>query len=222
MKYIAIIPARGGSKRFPNKNIHLLGGKPLIAHSIEYAKKCNLISEVYVSSDDSQILKIAEEYGAIPILRPPEISGDTEPTYTALQHVSGIIGEYDHMVLLQSTNPLRPAGLIEDALKLINESNSDSLFTVTPSHRKLGKIINNVYLPWNYSFGQRSQDMDLLYYENGLLYISRKELIEKGRIMGDKCFPMVVNHIFGTIDIDTKEDFDLAAYYYDKFYQNSK
>ena len=222
MKYIAIIPARGGSKRFPDKNIHLLGGKPLIAHSIEYAKKCNLISEIYVSSDDSQILKIAEKYGATPILRPSEISGDTEPTYTALQHASKIAGEYDYMVLLQATNPLRPEKLIENAIFQIDTLSLESLFTVSPLTRKLGKIENAHFIPWNYQFGMRSQDMDSLFYENGLLYITTKKMIDIGKIMDKNSYPLLINHVFGTIDIDTNEDFELAEYYYGKFYQNSK
>ena len=222
MKHIAIIPARGGSKRFPDKNIHLLGEKPLIAHSIEYAQKSNLISEIYVSSDDSQILKIAEKYGAIPILRPSEISGDTEPTYTALQHASSIIGEYNYMVLLQATNPLRPAGLLENAISQIKTLSLESLFTVSPLFRKLGKTENSHFIPCNYQFGMRSQDMDSLFYENGLLYITSKKMIEAGEIINKDSYPLEINHIFGTIDIDTKEDFELAEYYYGKFYKNSK
>ena len=120
--------------------------------------------------------------------------------------------DFDYVILLQATNPLRPKSLLNDAIDIIEQGNNDSLFTVTKSEKKLGKIINNVFVPWNYKFGQRSQDLDPLYYENGLLYISSKDLLLNEIIEGPTAFPMVVNHPFSTADIDTKEDFLYAKY----------
>ncbi|CCY86347.1 acylneuraminate cytidylyltransferase [Bacteroides intestinalis CAG:564] len=116
------------------------------------------------------------------------------------------------MILLQATNPLRPKELLSEAIRIMEKGGYDSLMTVNKSLKKLGKIIDNQFVPWNYRFGMRSQDMDPLYYENGLLYITSKEQIFKGNIIGDKMYPMVVEHIFGEVDIDTMEDMSYAEY----------
>ena len=132
-KTIAIIPARGGSKRLHNKNILRLGGLPLVAHSILYAKfNSDIIDAVYVSTDDEAIKKVAIAYGALVIDRPPELSGDTEPTISALQHVLQTINEsIDDVVLLQPTNPLREGNLLKEAYEIYKFDNYTSLFTVT-------------------------------------------------------------------------------------------
>ncbi|MFT4802597.1 MAG: CMP-N-acetylneuraminic acid synthetase, partial [Flavobacteriaceae bacterium] len=169
---IAIIPARGGSKRLPNKNIKLLGSLPLIAHSIKFAQE-NGIEKIVVSTDDDAIKKIAIDYGAEVILRPAELAIDTSPTIDALKHVIQSIPEdFDTIILLQPTNPLRPKNLLEDALKIMKEQNYDSLMSVSRNHQKFGKISKNKFVPFNYEFGQRSQDLEPLFFENGLLYIT--------------------------------------------------
>lgn len=220
MRYIAIIPARGGSKRLPGKNIMTLGNKPLIAHSIEYAKENHLLSEVYVSTDCEQIAEIASSFDAKVILRPAELATDTTTTAAVLKHAAEKIiqskVEFDFIVLLQPTNPLRPDNLIRNAISIIEQEKNDSLITVSRIEKKLGKINNNEFIPWNYKFGQRSQDLEPLYYENGLLYITKKDLILEERIMGETMYPFVIDHIYGTIDIDNLEDFKLAEYYYNK------
>ncbi|WP_322549037.1 acylneuraminate cytidylyltransferase family protein [Flavobacterium psychraquaticum] len=217
MKTIAIIPARGGSKRLPNKNIQLLGGIPLIAHSILFAKKHSFISEVYVSTDDEAIKKVALHYGAVVIDRPAALSGDLEPTVSALKHVLETIEEdVENLVLLQATNPLRPEKMLAEAFQIFQEKNCDSLFTVSQNRHKLGKINHNKFEPFNYTIGQRSQDLEPLYYENGLLYISKAELILKDSIFDEAGFPFEVNHIFASVDIDTQEDFEYATYLFNK------
>ena len=130
MRNIAIIPARGGSKRLPNKNTMLLGGIPLIAHSILEAKKHSaILDDIYVSTDDAQIKAIALSFGANVIDRPAHLSGDSEPTVTALKHVlESIDFEADSVFLLQPTNPLRPENLLVDAFRLFQENQSDYIF----------------------------------------------------------------------------------------------
>jgi len=86
------------------------------------------------------------------------------------------------------------------------------LFTVSRDYKKLGKIIDNQYQPFNYSIGYRSQDLEPLYYENGLLYITRASLIKENIIFNEKSIPFIVNHKFAEIDIDTQEDFDYAEF----------
>lgn len=217
-KTIAIIPARGGSKRLPEKNIKLLDGLPLIAHSILFAKaNSDIISDIYVSTDDEKIKEIAIQYGAKVIDRPAELSGDFEPTVSALKHVLSTIEPVENVVLLQATNPLRPTNLLKEAFGFFLNNNDDSLFTVTQNHQKFGKITNNKFSPFNYEIGQRSQDLEPLYFENGLLYISKSKLILEDIIISEKAFPLLVNHPFATIDIDTQEDFDYADYLLKKY-----
>jgi len=218
MKTIAIIPARGGSKRLPGKNILLLGGMPLLAHSIIYAKSnSDLIDDVYVSTDDEQIKEVALAYGAKVIDRPQSISGDLEPTISSLQHaLESIDSDVENVVLLQPTNPLRPIDLLSECFQKYLEDNLDSLFTVSQNHHKLGKIVNATFVPFNYEIGQRSQDLEPLFFENGLLYIAKSKLILEGKIISEKAFPYIVNHVFADVDIDTQEDFDYAEYLLNK------
>ena len=216
MKFITIIPARGGSKRFPGKNTHVLNGSPLICHSIEYSIKNHLIQGTYVSTDAEDIKAVSRVAGAEIIDRPAEYAGDHATTASAMKHAvqylmdKGV--EFDYVVLLQATNPLRPKPLLDDAIKIIEKGENDSLFTVNRSEKKLGKIIDGRFVPWNYKFGMRSQDMEPLYYENGLLYITKKELLLDEIIEGPTAYPMIVDHPFGEVDIDTVEDFHYAEY----------
>lgn len=221
MKYITVIPARGGSKRFPRKNIYKIAGVPLIAHSINYSIANSRISKTYVSTDDAEIKSVSQDYGAIVLNRPEELSGDYVTTASVITHVAETLlksGEdFDYIILLQPTNPLRPDNLLDDAIKIMETGNYDSLMTVNRDCHKLGKIIDGKFTPWNYEFGMRSQDMEPLYYENGLLYITSKEQILKGNIMGEKMYPMIMNHIFGEVDIDTREDMVYAEYIYQHY-----
>ena len=215
MKNIAIIPARGGSKRIPEKNIKLFAGVPLLAHSILYAQQNEtLIDEIYVSTDIIEIKKIAIQYGAKVIDRPEHLSGDLEPTITALKHVLESIdcSDVESVVLLQPTNPLRPQDLLKQAFEIYNNSNCDSLFTVSRNHQKFGKIIGHKYHPFNYNIGQRSQDLEPLYFENGLLYITKADLILKDIIISENAYPLEVDHVFAKVDIDTFEDLDYADF----------
>ena len=218
MKTIAIIPARGGSKRLPNKNVLLLNGMPLIAHSILYAQaNARVIDEIYVSTDDATIKEIAIAYGAKVIDRPIEISGDLEPTISALQHVlKSIDDEIESVILLQPTNPLRSGNLLVEAFEKYKSGALDSLFSVTRSYQKLGKIIESNFIPFNYEVGQRSQDLEPLFYENGLLYITKAALISKGTIISENSFPFEVDHVFAKVDIDTQDDLEYAEYLIEK------
>lgn len=218
MKTIAIIPARGGSKRLPNKNILSLGGIPLIVHSILYAQKNSaIIDDIYVSTNDEAIKNVALQYGAKVIDRPENLSGDLEPTVTALKHVLETLEfEVDNVILLQPTNPLREENLLRDAFGIYQKQNCESLFTVSRNDQKLGKIANDTFVPFNYEIGQRSQDLEPLYFENGLLYISKAKLILENMIISESAFPYKVDSIFGKLDIDLQDDFDYAEYLYHK------
>jgi len=211
---IAIIPARGGSKRLIGKNSLLLAGIPLLAHSILYAKRnSEIIDDVYVSTDDAEIKQLALNYGAKVVDRPDYLSGDFEPTVSCLKHcLENIEQEVENVFLLQPTNPLRMDDLLRNAFMAFKAQKSDSLMTVTKSHHKLGKIVQNRFEPFNYEPGQRSQDLEPLFFENGLLYISSAELIRQDKIISAAAIPFVVDHIFAGVDIDTQEDLDYAEY----------
>lgn len=216
MRFITVIPARGGSKRFPSKNVHPFIGMPLIAHSILCSKESSKVIETYVSTDDEDIKKVSIKYGASIIDRPLELGGDFTTSADVMKNaVEQLIErgvEFDYVLLLQATNPLRPKWLLDEAISIIEQINIDSLMTVSRSDLKLGKIIDNHFKPWNYHYGQRSQDLEPLYYENGLLYISSKELLLQGKIVSENMYPMVVDHIFGEVDIDTREDMAYAEF----------
>lgn len=219
MKNIVIIPARGGSKRLPSKNVQLLDGIPLLAHSIRYAlKNTAVVDAVFVSTDDEKIKEIALQFGANVIDRPAALSGDEEPTVSALKHALEFINDtsVENVILLQPTNPLRPENLLKVAFHFYIENNCDSLFTVSRNHQKLGKIRDDKFVPFNYEYGQRSQDLEPFYFENGLLYISKTAVILEDTIITENSFPYKVNHIFATIDIDTQEDFDYAVFVSEK------
>lgn len=214
MKNIAIIPARGGSKRLPNKNILNLDEIPLLVHSIKYAQVNNAnIDAVYVSTNDEKIKEISLHYGAQVIDRPDTISGDLEPTITTIQHALSVLGStIENVILLQPTNPLRPENLLKECFEKFENTNCDSLFTVSSNHHKLGKIVEEKFIPFNYEIGQRSQDLDPLYFENGLLYITKASCILNGNIISKNALPYLVDHVFSKVDIDTQEDFDYAEF----------
>lgn len=213
-KTIAIIPARGRSKRIPNKNIKLLNRIPLLLYSINYAKQnLDIIDKIVVSTDDAEIKQIAIENQIEVIDRPKEISGDLATTVSALKHViENQERSFDHVILLQVTNPLRPKTLLNKAYNEFIGTNSDSLMSVSRNFDKFGKIIKNKFVPFNYEMGQRSQDLDPLYYENGLIYIIKTTLIQNDIILGDNNIPFIVDHVYAKVDIDTDEDLNFAQY----------
>lgn len=213
IKIVVIIPARGGSKRLPNKNIKQLNGKPLISYSIEYAQKNIPNADIIVSTDNVEISAISKQFGAIVQKRPSALSEDETPTIDVLQYViKQVDNQYDFIVLLQPTNPLRPDNLFHNAWNALLDTNEESLFTVSLNHHKLGKINNGVFMPTSYNFGERSQDLSPLYYENGLIYISSTSLIKKGILMNESSVPMIVNHTYSSVDIDTELDWNWAEF----------
>jgi N-acylneuraminate cytidylyltransferase len=214
MKNIALIPARGGSKRLAGKNTKLLGGIPLLAHSIRYAQQFpELIEAVYVSTNDPECKAVALVFGAQVIDRPNELATDESPTYSCLQHaLTQLQDDVKTICLLQPTNPLRPANLLAEAYALFTQQAASSLFSVSRSHHKLGKIVNHRFHPYNYTIGQRSQDLDPLYFENGLLYITTPGVLQEDAVFNADAIPFEVNHPFAQIDIDTLADFEYAEY----------
>ncbi len=221
-KNLVFIPARGGSKRIPDKNIKLFCGKPLLYYTISFAKACKNVDEIVVSTDSETIKELAEEYGATVIIRPTELATDCSTTASAAKHTleqyqnKGMV--FDTFITLQTTNPLRISGILDEALELFySNTDCDSVISVTKNKHKLGSIENDIFVPSTYNAGQRSQDIEPLYYENGMLYITRPSLIMEEEILGKKAYPYVINTIFAEIDIDEPEDFQIAELIYTHF-----
>ncbi len=213
---IAIIPARGGSKGLPGKNIRTLAGKPLIAHSIINVKEAKLVDRVYVSTDDNEIAKISKDYGAEIINRPEELAGDTASSESALIHAveqieaTGVT--IDLVVFLQCTSPIRTETDIDNGIRKVKTEGADSLLSVSPSHRFLWQEIDGITksINYNYRHRPRRQDMQPQYVENGSIYIFKPWVLkELNNRLGGKVtlFPMSEA---ASWEIDSLLDFEIA------------
>ncbi|MEX2597044.1 MAG: acylneuraminate cytidylyltransferase family protein [Salibacteraceae bacterium] len=212
------IPARANSERFPQKSLALLGGKPLIAHSIDYAKMdCDQDDSIYICTNDQAVEDLSKAMNVECLKRSDSVSLPNTTTIDTIQHCLKNLNIFDYLVLLQPTNPLRPKSLLREMMMSMMVNHCESAFSISKSSRKLGTIENNNFSPFNYSFGQRSQDLTQLYYENGLMYISSIKLIEKGELINQKSLPFVVDHPFGTVDIDFPHDLEWASFLLDKY-----
>ena len=215
-KITAFIPARGGSKGMPGKNIKEFAGKPLVVHSIEYALNCTKIDEVVVSTDDDKIAKISRKAGAKVVIRPPELSTDSATTESAIHHfVNKFNKKPDILVLLQPTSPFRPKGSLENAITHFTENGFDSLLSITPTHRFYWRVKEDqtAFAEYDYLNRPRRQDMkldDIRYVENGSLYIfTRKHFDKTGNRLGGKIGYVEWPEDY-SIEIDTQLDFDMV------------
>lgn len=152
MKILAIIPARGGSKGIKNKNIRLFGGKPLLAHTIECAKKSKFVNRLIVSTDSAKIAQISKKYGAeVPFLRPAELAQDKSKVVDAVVYLLNKLKkdeqyQPDYIVLLQSTSPLRTTADIDNALKLCFKRRADAVVSLCPTEQLLFTKDKNDFL----------------------------------------------------------------------------
>ena len=212
----AFIPARGGSKGMPGKNIKEFAGKPLVVHSIEYALNCSQIDEVVVSTDDDKIAKIALKAGAKVVIRPPELSTDSATTESAIHHfVNKFNKKPDILVLLQPTSPFRPKGSLENAITHFTENGFDSLLSITPTHRFYWRVKEDqtAFAEYDYLNRPLRQDMkldDIRYVENGSLYIfTRKHFDKTGNRLGGKIGYVEWSEEY-SLEIDTPLDFNMV------------
>jgi CMP-N-acetylneuraminic acid synthetase len=214
MKYILVIPARSNSKRLPGKNMKILGDKPLIQYSIDFAKQNFDKEMIWVNSDCPIILNFAQSLGVNTMKRPKQLAKDTTSTVEVLinqiEHFKKCNIECDAIILLQPTNPFRENDLLSRAIEKFQISKRNSLATFSISEKKMGIIENNLFYPKNYTPGQRSQDIQKSYFENGLLYITKSTSILKGNIITEDVFPLICDTIESSIDIDYMEDFIFA------------
>ncbi len=213
---IAVIPARGGSKGVPRKNIKKLLGKPLIAYTIEAAKKAKLLDGVYVSTEDREIAKVSKKYGAEIIERPAELAADDTPTYKVLQHAVNYLensGKKLKTVLtLQATSLIRDAKDIDNAIKMLEENDCDSVVSACEIeyHPYWSKKIENGFLVPFVEAGKeyyRRQDMPKAYRLNGSVYATKRDVVmNQNSVFGEKVIPLLMDD-FHSIDIDAELDF---------------
>jgi CMP-N-acetylneuraminic acid synthetase len=219
--FLAVIPARGGSKRLPGKNILSLGNKPLIAHTIKAALSSKYISKTIVSSDDEGILNIAKKFGSDIIKRPAELATDTASSLDAIKHtIKNQKEKFDYIVLLQPTSPLRTSKHIDEAIELLYEKKALSIISVceldhplqwtlkVPEDLDITSSINNMDK-------SRSQDLDKHFRLNGAIYITETELLLKKDTTQslEKVFAYIMDKR-SSIDIDDEFDFKLAELYF--------
>jgi CMP-N-acetylneuraminic acid synthetase len=213
---VAIIPARGGSKRLPRKNVRRFAGKPLLVHSIEVAQKISSIARILVSTDDAETADIAKTAGAEVVVRPAELSSDHATTASAIRHALVTTFASDDLpravVTLQPNCPLRSPGLVASAIERFERESADSVVSVTRSHHKLGTIEAGTFVP-RYRTGMRSQDLPAEYYENGVVYVSAANMVvEREDLFGARIVPLVIDTIYALGDIDTELDFRVAEF----------
>ena len=223
-RILAFIPARGGSKGIPHKNITPLAGKPLIQYTIDAAKQSRYIDYVLVSTDDEEIAAVARRCGAeVPFLRPPELAADTAKTIDAVLHAIETLREagetFDSLVLLQPTSPLRTAEDINGAVETFYQNNRRSVVSVsevsdhpilirtieqTPEGERLKPLLEG-------SSTVRRQDMPPFYRVNGSIYINPMEEICQATSFNDNPVPYVTAKDY-SVDIDDPADLVLAEF----------
>ena len=219
---LAVIPARGGSKRLPGKNIKTLAGKPLIQWTIEAALECDLIDETIVSTDDLSIAELSKEQGAsIPFIRPCSLAQDTSTSIDVLIHALDYYKEqgiaFDYVMLLQPTSPLRNAGHIYGAVDMLGEKGADAVISVCETDHSplwtntLDETCNMDSFLRKELKNKRSQDLPEYFRLNGAIY-----LVSTDRLRAEKTI-FISNNIYGykmdrnsSVDIDEELDFIIA------------
>lgn len=195
---LAVIPARGGSKGLPGKNIRLLHGKPLIAWSIEAAQQASGVDRVVVSTDSDDIAAVAREWKCEVLKRPAELATDEATTIAVLGHVAQEVPEAMSIIVLQPTSPLRDRGLIDECIGLYGKSQYSNLATgYWCKIQEFGKHNN-----------MRRQDYKGFFYDDGNVYILSRQLIEQGMWYGENIFRHVIAR-HQNYEIDDEIDFDI-------------
>lgn len=215
--FLAIIPARGGSKRLPRKNVLDLAGKALIAWSIEAGLNSKYIDEVIVSSDDDEILEVAKKFGANIIQRPDELASDTATTFDAIKHTIENSKKYDYIILLQATSPMRNEIHIDEAIKLLESKNVDAVVSVCEMDHSplwsntLDESLSMQGFLKDEVLNKRSQDLEKYYRLNGAIYICKtdKLLEEESFFIKENILAYKMDRK-SSIDIDEEIDFKMA------------
>jgi CMP-N,N'-diacetyllegionaminic acid synthase len=214
---VCVIPARGGSKGVPKKNLRLLAGTPLLAHTLRHASAAACIGRTVVSTDDAEIAALARELGAGVVERPPELSTDDASSESAITHALGVLEREryvpDVVVFLQCTSPFRSRGDIDAAAKPVLAGEADSVLSVVPFHGLLWqREANGESRPVNFDPAKRPrrQEMPARYVENGSIYVFTRDLFQRTGVRLGGRMRLHVMHGAAALDIDTEEDLRLA------------
>lgn len=212
MRAIGLIPARGGSKRIPGKNIKLLGGKPLIVHSIILAQVAGL--EVWVSTENPAISETAAYYGAMVIQRPWSLAQDSSTDFEVIRHALSVV-EADLVVYLRPTTPFRTVDRVKEAVRLMSVPGYDSLRSVeemSESAFKCFRIRGGLLDPLTLGVDvtdKPNQELPKTYHPNGYVDIVRKEVVDSGSLWGRGRYAFITPP---TVEIDTPEQWEYAEY----------
>ncbi len=223
MRILSLIPARGGSKRLPGKNVRPLGGKPLVVWSIDGVNNIPEICDILVSTDDPDIADVCKEAGAyVPWLRPAELASDTASSVDVALHALDWYetekGEVDGILLLQPTSPFRTRANVQQGIELFGKHGHQPVLGVSPTHAHpmwMLKMEGDYLVPFmqEYGFGTRSQNLPSAYVVNGSFYlISPSELRACRSFVGSKTIPLLIEPPQEAVDIDTEWDFKLAEF----------
>lgn len=224
MEILAIIPARGGSKGVPRKNIRLIGGKPLIAHSIEQALQARQVNRTIVSTDDAEIADVARKYGAEVVIRPPELATDTASAEPALLHVMSFLEQTEGytpslIVFLQPTAPLRQPDDIDNAINQLSKDNADSLLSLTETREFMWEKTEKGFtsLTFDYKDRKRRQELEPIYYENGSIYVFKPEIIKKYQCRLGGKISVYLMEPWQRVDIDDYDSLEWCEQLYWKY-----
>lgn len=213
---IAIIPARGGSKRLPRKNVLPIAGKPLIAYTIEQAQQSRLINRVIVSTDDDEIASVSKRYGAEVVRRPDELSVDNMSTVPVLCHAVGSLEERESIVLLQCTSPIRNQDDIDKAINVFKEQKSDCLFSACRFKEYIWQVKGGIAESINFDYESqfwRGQDFPKQFRANGSIFIYKRVVLDKlNNIFGTGKISVYEMDYMSSFQIDTLEEFELCEY----------
>lgn len=231
MKNIAIIPARGGSKRIPRKNIKPFMGKPIIAYSIEAALQSGLFDEVMVSTDDEEIAAIARQYGAsVPFYRSAEMSNDYATTADVIEEVLDIYKEngqiFDNVCCLYATAPFVTPHRLKEAFEMMINKEYNSVFTAVafsyPVQRGLKIEDGKIRMVWPEHLNTRSQDLPPIYHDAGQFYVSTAQSFYEIRgFWGNNAGGLILSEL-EVQDLDTDIDWKLAEMKYQLLRTNNE
>lgn len=219
-KVLAIIPARGGSKRVPRKNVRLLGGKPLILWALEAASNASLIDRLVVSSDDDDVLQVTEAFGSeCALRRPGSMAADASPAIDYVKHALEQFEEhFTHFVIVQPTTPFMRAQDIDATIRLALESYADSAVSVSEIiqdyHPVKAKLLkgDRLYPYVEEEAGRMAyQDLPKVYSRNGGAYCSKVEILNSGQVLGPDCRGYVMPREL-SVDINTELDLAFAEF----------
>jgi CMP-N,N'-diacetyllegionaminic acid synthase len=213
---IGIIPARGGSKSIPLKNIKLFNGKPLIEYTIESALKSGVLDKIVVSTDHDDIAKVCTKYTDIDVIfRPKKLSTDEALTESALLYVCDELEKRENFIpdivlTLEPTSPMRTPQTIIKSIDILKKQNFDSVIGVVESLSVYGKIVNGYYEHLFPNQARRRQDREPLYKECSTIYATTLQTLRlKNSVIGDKIYPLIIKKN-EAIDINDKYDFLFA------------